>query len=61
MKQIILSCLIALIVTRIERFGTNEDAEKSAERPVNTSEGSLQANMGWITRWVSTKAKGIHY
>ena len=47
--------------TRIERFGTNEDAENSAERPVNTSESSVQANLGCITRWVSTEGNGSHH
>ena len=49
------------IITRIERFGTNEDAENSAERLVNTSESSVQANLGRITRWVGTEDNGIHH
>jgi hypothetical protein len=48
-------------ITRIERFETNEDAENSAERPVKTSESSVQANLRCITRWVSTEGNGSHH
>jgi hypothetical protein len=47
--------------TRNERFGTNEDAENSAEGPVNTSESSVQANLGCITRWVRAEGNGNHH